>query len=130
MSDERPDKTQPTPETEPDTGPTVDPMAVPGEDQAKAKAAESVSLSGQGEPYERDAEEPAHYPADEMIDRVQAALRNDPRTRQSAEQVVIQVTGDIVQLRGTVDSPATIEACREVAGSVAGVGEVRNELQS
>jgi osmotically-inducible protein OsmY len=61
---------------------------------------------------------------------VRAALRHDSRTRHTAEHVVIQVNGDIVQLRGTVDTPATVEACIDVAQSVAGVGEVRNELQS
>jgi osmotically-inducible protein OsmY len=129
MNQERPGEQQP-PKTDLDTGPDVDPIAVPGEDPAKAQEAEQVSLSAYGEPYERNPDEPAHYPADEMIDRVKAALRNDPRTRQSAEQVVIQVTGDIVRLSGTVDTPATIEACLAVVQSVAGVGDVRTELHS
>lgn len=129
MSDERPEK-HPTPESEPDTGPTVDPIAVPGEDPAQAQEAEPVGLTAYGELYARDTDEPGRLAADELVERVRAALRYDPRTRHSAEQVVIQVTGDIVQLRGTVDRPATVEACIVVAQSVAGVGEVRNELQS
>jgi hypothetical protein len=129
MSDERPEK-QPPPETTPDTGPTVDPMAVPGEDPTQAQEAEPVGLTAYGEPYARDTDEPGRPAADELVERVRAALRHDSRTRHTAEHVVIQVNGDIVQLRGTVDTPATVEACIDVAQSVAGVGEVRNELQS
>jgi osmotically-inducible protein OsmY len=129
MTNERPDEQQPPP-TDLDTGPDVDPVAVPSEDPDKAREAQQVSLSAYGERYERNAEEPAHYPADEIIAGVGTALSSDSRTRHAAEQVAVQVTGDIVVLRGTVDTPATAAACAAVAQAVRGVGEVRNELQS
>jgi osmotically-inducible protein OsmY len=134
MSDHHPNKSSPQadppPETDPPPAPTTDPLAVPGEEPQLADEAEQVSISGFGERAPRGEEVPTPRSADEIVERARGALRADPRTQHVADQVVIEMTGDIARLLGQVDTPATADACAAVVQAVAGIAEVRNELQS
>jgi osmotically-inducible protein OsmY len=129
MTDETPNKQQPPAEEQPG-GPTADPFAVPGYTPEQAQEATHTEVSAFGERYAREEHAPDTRPTDELIECVAAAFSADPRTAHVADQVVIRVLKDVVQLHGTVGTPETAAALIEVAQSVQGVGEVQSELQS
>lgn len=108
--------------------PTIDPVHVPGEDPQKAREATEAGVSAFGENYAQN-DTPESRPTDDVLEDVRAAFYANPRTRPVADQVVIQITGDSVLLRGQVDTPATIDTLIVLAQSVEGVSEVHSELQ-
>ncbi len=125
---QHPPETDPTSKPTKPAGPTTDPMHVPGEDPQKAREATEAGVSAFGEHYAQN-DTPESRPTDDVLEDFRAAFHANPRTRPVADQVVIQITGDSVLLRGKVDTPATIAALIAVAQSVEGVSEVHSELQ-
>ena len=71
---------------------------------------------------------PGEYVDDSVLTtKVKAALFDDPVTK--ARQINVETYRGVVQLSGFVDSSAEKSAATEVARSVGGVQEVRNDLE-
>jgi len=62
-----------------------------------------------------------------LTTKVKAALVDDPATK--ARQINVETFRGVVQLSGFVDSSAEKSAATQVARSVDGVREVRNDLE-
>lgn len=71
---------------------------------------------------------PGEYVDDSVLTtKVKAALFDDPVTK--ARQINVETYRGVVQLSGFVDSSAEKAAATDVARSVGGVQEVRNDLE-
>ena len=61
-----------------------------------------------------------------LVDQVKKALKNNAET--TLLRVQVSVVGDVVILKGAVDNEGVAQAAEQVAGSVAGVRHVTNNL--
>jgi hyperosmotically inducible protein len=76
----------------------------------------------------RTQQAPGEYVDDSVLTtKVKAALFDDPVTK--ARQINVETYRGVVQLSGFVDSSAERSAATQVARSVSGVQEVRNDLE-
>lgn len=76
----------------------------------------------------RTQQAPGEYVDDSVLTtKVKAALLDDPATK--ARQINVETYRGVVQLSGFVDSSGEKSAATNVARSVNGVQEVRNDLQ-
>jgi osmotically-inducible protein OsmY len=76
----------------------------------------------------RTQQAPGEYVDDSVLTtKVKAALFDDPVTK--ARQINVETYRGVVQLSGFVDSSAERSAATQVARSVSGVREVRNDLE-
>jgi len=87
-------------------------------DNAGQKAADEDTASQQSGPVSDIAQ---------LLERVEAALRSDPRTQQLGIDVRLEEQ-DLVALHGAVPSVESRTAVMDVASKVAGATRVRNHL--
>ncbi len=109
-------------------GETDDPNVASEEGLAYIPPTDPPDNDNLGDPFERDPVSESMSAEDDLAVRVRDALRADSATAQYAEDVEIRSSGGIVVLRGMVDDIDDTDALAEVASSVAGVVEVRDEL--
>ena len=94
--------------------PPTDPPIVPSDDP------EGIAVPGSGDTDEAESDINA---------RVREALRADAATSGLADRLEIAVLGSTAIIRGQVDGIEDSDAILEVAGSVDGIDEVRDETE-
>ncbi len=111
--------------------PPSDPPTVPGAEgeHENAQIASGMSASALEEPYDEDHHR-SFYPADdEMSARVRDALRADSSTTPYADVITVITRDSVVILRGEVEDLTDNDNLVAVAGYVADVTEVIDELK-
>jgi hypothetical protein len=110
--------------------PPVDPPVVPDlDDPQGARVAAGFGSSAQDEPYDSSHRAEILENDDDMEARVREALRADAATSGYAETLAIGTRDGIVAVRGVVDDIDDTDTVIEVISRVAGVTEVRDELE-
>jgi hypothetical protein len=108
--------------------PPTDPPVVPVEGEEELEIAAGFGMTARDEPYDEDHASGLLSAEDELTARVREAIRADAATTQYADSILIASDGGVVVLRGVVDDIDDTDALAEVAASVVGVVEVRDEL--
>jgi hypothetical protein len=109
--------------------PPTDPPTVPSDSPEGAEVAAGFGTTALDDPYDEDHRAQTTADEDSMSARVREALRADAATTRYADSVAIGTRGRTVALRGTVDDIEDTDSLTEVAGRVAGVDEVIDELE-
>jgi hypothetical protein len=110
--------------------PPSDPPTVPSAegDRENAQVAGGMSASALEEPYDEDHHRSFYPDDDEMSARVRDALRADSSTTPYADVITVITRGSVVVLRGEVEDLIDSDNLVAVAGYVADVDEVIDEL--
>lgn len=108
--------------------PPTDPPVVPVEGDEELEIAAGFGMTARDEPYDEDHPATLLSAEDELTARVREAIRADAATTPYADSVLIATDGGVVVLKGVVDDIDDTDALAEVAASVDGVVEVRDEL--
>lgn len=108
--------------------PPTDPPTVPG-GSTDAEVASGLGTSSLEEPYDENHHSSFMPDDDEISARVREALRADAATTHFAHRIAVETRSGIVVLRGLVDDLDDSDNALAVAGYVAGVTEVRDELR-
>jgi hypothetical protein len=110
--------------------PPIDPPVVPDlDDPQGARVAAGFGSSAEADPYDSSHRAEILENDDDMEARVREALRADAATSGYAESLAIGTRDGIVAVRGVVDDIDDTDTIVEVVGRVAGVTEVRDELE-
>jgi len=108
--------------------PPLDPPVVPDPgDPQGARVAAGFGSSAMDEPYDADHHSTFLPEDDEVSARVHEALLADSRTSRLADRIDVETSAGTVLLRGTVDDVDDSDLLVEVASSVSGVTDVRDE---
>jgi hypothetical protein len=108
--------------------PPTDPPVVSVEGDEELEIAAGFGMTARDEPYDADHPATLLSAEDELTARVREAIRADAATTAYADSVLIATDGGVVVLKGVVDDIDDTDALAEVAASVDGVIEVRDEL--
>jgi hypothetical protein len=109
--------------------PPMDPVIRPSDDEQGIDVAAGPGESALDEPYDDDHRAGELPVEDELTARVREALEADASTSELSDGIVIATIGDIVVLRGIVDTIDDGDSLVEVASRVRGVREVRDETE-
>ena len=110
--------------------PPTDPVVVPDDsDPEGVRIAAGTGSTALDEPFDEDHHAEPLSAEDEVTSRVREALRADAATSAYADSLEIDVDGDVVTLRGTVDDIEDSDTVAAVASVVSGIAEVRDETE-
>lgn len=110
--------------------PPLDPPVVPDpNDPQGVRIAAGFGSSAMDEPYDADHHSSFLPEDDEVTARVQEALLADSRTSRLADRIDVETSAGTVLLRGPIDDVDDSDLLVEVASSVTGVTDVRDETE-
>jgi BON domain-containing protein len=106
----------------------TDPPVRPGPN-GDPEVAAGFGTTADDEPFDADHHAESIGDADERTARVLEALRADAATSGLADQLVVEMDGGLVVIRGTVEDLEDEDAVTAVVESVPGVTEVRSRIE-